>query len=898
MDGLLPLDGARRVRASRVRRTATALVRPLLVALIVTPWLPVLQQEGVAAQPQPPRTVPSEVSPGAPPSGKSAGKWVLQGRSETPFKVGNCEKPGSTCTSTGTSITMGYPGSPGSDDSCTGSHGWSVPPPEMIPGQTVTFNLNVDCKDRYRQECATGLSYTHSVGREYVGGESIGTAAVYPDGYEGKGPPRPSAAPTWTVIPGEENGSLDLTVWCMSCDAKDVHYGYTYQADNATASPPPPPTAPPTEAPTSAPQLPPIEGKVNVADLSGWAPVSVLPIVEVPVTLLRRGEVLAHTVSQAPDGAFSLGGPPADKADGLVIRVELTHGITNPASLKVLYADEPDPVYLQTEPFTLPKDSSSPYVRDVDFGATSGITSGPAYRDKLVDLAVIYYHTRQAWETAAINEGIKTVPIVVRAFSQHETGLTNDGIDIHESYSSRSEVNRPGNREWHEYGHHAMASLLGEDPGLGDKRHDGYLNCSTNNSYSEGFAELFSMLTAKHMGRSTSPWLYQASGTAYNLEANYMPWSYVPDKGGIYSLEEFAVAGLLWDFVDEANTLDVTQSAGFPPAYQGLVSLPNGNTAATAVAEYHDHVSISEKELLDVMKRKPPDGPQINTLSQLYDMMKSVRIGQQKPHPGSDLTALDELFIAHGFFADTSPQNLSYDRGEKIGTTDHPELSIGGVTVKECVPRYAPVPIANSFIGYQARDARTGAPVDIRQFDVEVRFDPPFDYYSYAFQAQAIEPGRLYFVGPDPRYATTMVITAHGAGYESEKALQITNETYWQEMRKNPARNFMEHTFDVTVAGPGGGSGPPGGSATDGTNAGGAPTGAYAWLLFLLVGVGMGVLLTGRRRSARPMLPEPAATSGGWWASGTAPAGGAACGACGTPNRPVARFCRGCGRPL
>jgi len=96
---------------------------------------------------------------------------------------------------------------------------------------------------------------------------------------------------------------------------------------------------------------------------------------------------------------------------------------------------------------------------------------------------------------------------------------------------------------------------------------------------------------------------------------------------------------------------------------------------------------------------------------QLYQTLQTMGVGQEVGASG--LTALDELFVAHGFFADTSPQNLCYDRGETIGKTSNLEYGwhdARRVTVPARADRYSPPPRPESWLRYDARDASSGLP--------------------------------------------------------------------------------------------------------------------------------------------------------------------------------------------
>ena len=45
------------------------------------------------------------------------------------------------------------------------------------------------------------------------------------------------------------------------------------------------------------------------------------------------------------------------------------------------------------------------------------------------------------------------------------------------------------------------------------------------------------------------------------------------------------------------------------------------------------------------------------------------------------MTALDELFVAHGFFADTGANVKFYNSGETIGSTGYLAYTVGNTTI-------------------------------------------------------------------------------------------------------------------------------------------------------------------------------------------------------------------------
>ena len=84
-------------------------------------------------------------------------------------------------------------------------------------------------------------------------------------------------------------------------------------------------------------------------------------------------------------------------------------------------------------------------------------------------------------------------------------------------------------------------------------------------------------------------------------------------------------------------------------------------------------------------------------VKQLYDTLKANYVWEALPKTPNELDAVDELFIAHGFFADTN-QNLAYDSGEKIGVTDNQPITVGSDTDTAREVRRSPPPVADSYV--------------------------------------------------------------------------------------------------------------------------------------------------------------------------------------------------------
>ncbi|MFH1072344.1 MAG: carboxypeptidase-like regulatory domain-containing protein [Nanoarchaeota archaeon] len=190
---------------------------------------------------------------------------------------------------------------------------------------------------------------------------------------------------------------------------------------------------------------------------------------------------------------------------------------------------------------------------------------------------------------------------------------TDSSIVIDSNDCDHADSDKPRNREWHEFSHHAMFSLYTQWPqpppgaALDTLNHDGYMNPSTSDSFMEGFAEYMSLMIAEHY-KYPQPGVYASFGS---IDTNWKAW----DRRGKY--EELAIAGILWDLYDGKDD---------------------------------DQVQIPFKDIWDELQDYR------NDFTDFYTRFTTT-FPRQKDN-------IDEVFKQHGFFADKTPGNRSYDHVE------------------------------------------------------------------------------------------------------------------------------------------------------------------------------------------------------------------------------------------
>lgn len=555
------------------------------------------------------------------------------------------------------------------------------------------------------------------------------------------------------------------------------------------------------------------------------------PVPEATVSLLQEGRVLVAKPARE-DGTFFL--PYKGPADKLAVKVELLHGATSPSVFKIAHDGQDQPVSVMTGPFSLPASSPTPLEINVEWSDESGVTPSGAEADKLYDLALIYHYTHQAWKLIAgklvgsVPSLAFSPPLVVRAFStdptavrQHAYGdMTKPELALAAKRSRAADELRPGTI-WHELGHVVMGVMAAhqfppvwEDPAW-KGYHDGFDNPNTWASYVEGFAHFFAALVSTHIAGGQAG-VIDVNGFARNLSlAENFPWSLQGE------LEEFAAAALLWDLADgDANATRLEMSRrvlddiklDFDPPFQG----------DTDVKEYQDNVRINLGDLLKLLCAPTElDHPGFAAgtgpappwdIRQLYSALKAAGHGSDPSAVHSGLDALDEAFIAHGFFADAAPQNLVYDRGEEIGYSANggvmeffwPDANGERQVLKRFEPRFdpkrrIPPPPPDSQLAYLVTDA-AGGELEVRDFEVEVEFEEPNAAYNYSVRVFTAEPGRLPLVCADPAAPSVTRIRPLLKGYQADAELTVRGQDYWAAVGNAGNAPFMEHAFTMSPA--------------------------------------------------------------------------------------------------
>jgi hypothetical protein len=327
-------------------------------------------------------------------------------------------------------------------------------------------------------------------------------------------------------------------------------------------------------------------------------------------------------------------------------------------------------------------------------------------------------------------------------------------VGVGAAASRREAGGAPDNREYHELGHHALAAAFGALPrARADTPHGGYFrNPTSADAWAEGFATFFATMVATRIEGRADPSRYRLDGARVDLELDYRPW----DLGGLEELAVAgalldlvdgdadpgeaepapptvraalgAGEGLVVVTFDElpaslparvlrlalqgeggqvlmAARVDpsVWRSASGPSPRLPL-ALPSGFDAATIVGAAWVSSARADDDALTVPladvwraistyeSTQPESNGRVLDVADLHAAL-SQAIGTADAD-GNGRSDLDDVFVAHGLFADLDGDH-ELDAGETIGRTAHPERAVtvdGEPTVWPAMPERRSVP--------------------------------------------------------------------------------------------------------------------------------------------------------------------------------------------------------------
>jgi hypothetical protein len=568
------------------------------------------------------------------------------------------------------------------------------------------------------------------------------------------------------------------------------------------------------------------------------------------VTLLKDGKPIAYAVTDT-EGKYRLGlDKPVEK---VVLRAELQHTRLRDSKNvdRVLFSvfddKETSPVGVETKPFDVPppppppKTASEPppkpFTKDVVFGESDELAPLNTSADRLFDAGLIYRYTEMAWRlvetklATAVPTIIPAEPLRVRAFATDEVTVRQDAygkqdepeVALSVSRSTSTQQLREGTI-WHELGHTFQGIMtLHQLPAMPyNTYHDGYRNPDTCGSFIEGFATFFAGLVGEQAVAGSRRGKVDVNIIHRDLGVpGDRPWGYRGEE------EELAVAELLWDLYDsDAEDLraEVTDTTLKELCIEFRPPWASGSKFSRT---FRDRISVGLDRLFPLLAAADPSARLpygdrargIWDVWQLYSALKAQGIGTALTKAtaasagATAVSPLDELFVMHGFFADAAsdehPQNLSYDAGEDVGHTSNGGLveyvTYDGDRARNVEytiePRWSPMrrtpkPV-RTLLALRVVDGsgRKLAPVD---FEVEVKFGPPYEDHSYTYLTRSPTPGRLPIDAPDPMIQSVTSIRPIDQHRVAMSApFTMTGDEYWSAAGQTRPGVILNHDFRV-----------------------------------------------------------------------------------------------------
>jgi hypothetical protein len=241
--------------------------------------------------------------------------------------------------------------------------------------------------------------------------------------------------------------------------------------------------------------------------------------------------------------------------------------------------------------------------------------------------------------------------------------------------------------------------------------------------------------------------------------------------------------------------------------------------------------------------------------SELYEALSIAYGGSDADGDGVD--DVDQVFEAHGFFADSDGSRSRGPR-ERYGLTSHPAF---GEFVARPLRRDLPPPEAATIT------IESGGIVT--QVLVHTSFAPPNEARSSGYIVNVGPDGTLQIAAPPRAYEAEITLTAIASGYDPAIVLRVTNEELWELFdAQAPGETLGTIAVDLVPADHDGAAGAASEERPDtavaAAGGGGIPGGrltliAGAALLVLLAGGAFPFILRATREKPPPLEDELAA---------------------------------------
>lgn len=361
------------------------------------------------------------------------------------------------------------------------------------------------------------------------------------------------------------------------------------------------------------------------------------------------------------------------------------------------------------------------FARAWQLGAQLGVQSDPAAPLQI-----------EAWQAAASPETSFWVGTASHLAKSPRTPLLGIGT----AASRRGAPGAPDNREYHELGHHVLALALGALPrARADIAHGGYYrNPTSADAWAEGFATFFAMMVAARIEGRADPARFALAEASIDLELDYGPWdlggleelavagvlldvvdgetapadsaappstvgSVSVETGGtepiiVVQLEDLAPSARIarLSLRDEAGDerLGVRVDASVwrmvgDEAMRLPIAVPPGIAAGAIASAVWDGAGRPDDDplqvelatlwasIVDFRSEQPESNGRLFDVADLHAALRPAFGGRDRDGDGVD--DVDQIFVAHGLFADTDGDHV-HGPTEAIGRTAHPARTL------------------------------------------------------------------------------------------------------------------------------------------------------------------------------------------------------------------------------
>lgn len=370
----------------------------------------------------------------------------------------------------------------------------------------------------------------------------------------------------------------------------------------------------------------------------------------------------------------------------------------------------------------------------------------------LDDMAAIYFHTRRFVDWVKGNLVADTGPTVeVYTFATADPfgGMTDPTVvgayyDAEQTamvfgprdsdYENRDGIfsgdpahknDGPVNDEWHEFSHHLYHQFVNDRSTCNAEYepHGGYNNPDTCDSMDEGFSTFLPTVASLDLPVPGVPpglgdGYYDFFMTSFH-DVKIKPWGYRKETlagvsiVGTSTMEDFAVAGLLWDLFDAKVDAEDTEVIG-----QDGLHHPVTYTEDTSMSLRTIWTRLTTSHAATVLELHRALGPGLGLTVDLDG------------NGSKDVTSTDKVFLIHGMFPVENDQQITaghatyhYDvnyaqridpsqpRNAAVGLTSHRVYDATGAVTKSLVPRAHMPAQPHAFVELDVVDA-SGAPLD------------------------------------------------------------------------------------------------------------------------------------------------------------------------------------------